>query len=86
MGFLGIGKPHISDSTTVGITETGKREVERFSSNGEGFRILALLDDRSPQVIGNLRRETGLSINEIEDRVKALFKQGYIRFTGSEDA
>jgi hypothetical protein len=47
---------------------------------------LALLDDRSPQAIGNLRRETGFSLNEIQDRLMVLAKQGYIRFTGSEDA
>lgn len=81
MTFFGIGnKPSISANTTVGITEQGKREAERYSSSGDAFEVLALLDERSPQSIKGLAHEAGMSVGDVINRLKVLSKQGYVRF------
>lgn len=83
--FLRLGnKPKITNRTAVGLTDTGKREAERFASKGVTFAILSALNEQSPQTIKNLSEETQVPISEIMARVKMLASQGYVRLTGVE--
>jgi len=84
MPIFGFGRPKLSASSTVGITEEGKREAEKFTSHGPMFAILAALAERSPQSIGQLSTRTGLTVGEVKKRLQILARQGYVRFTGLE--
>lgn len=70
--FFGGGHPKITGETLVGITEQGKKEVERYSSRGREFDLLSPLDDRSPQPVSSLMAETGMSFKEVEKNIKVL--------------
>lgn len=87
MGWFALGTQQdkkIRASTSVGITEQGKREVSRFSSRGDSFTILAVLEDRSPQTISQVADEANMPINEVTQKLKILQRQGYVRFIGME--
>lgn len=72
----------ISVNTMVGLTETGKKEITRYSS--AGFEVIDPLDDRSPQSVGSLMRETGMSYDEIIPKLEAFERQRYIEFFGRD--
>lgn len=85
MSFLGLGKQQqVKASTVVGITESGKREAERYISKGDDFAVLASLDEKSPQSMSQLAEDTHLSFSDVVQRVKRLSKQGYVRLVGMD--
>lgn len=87
MGFLDAitgRKAVVKGDMTVGITETGKSEAQKFSSRGANFAILSALDEKSPQTVRDLSLETGMAIADVRPRVEKLARQGYVRFTGLE--
>ena len=81
LGFGG-GSNQIKPTSSVGITEPGRREASRFSSRGDTFTLLSVLEDRSPQTISQVASEAQMPVGEAIQRMKTLQKQGYIRFTG----
>jgi len=72
----------INVNTMVGLTETGKREITRYSSSG--YEVISPLDDRSPQSVGSLMRETGMSYDQIVPRLETLERQRLIEFFGRD--
>ena len=84
INWFNKGNVNITGNTMIGITEQGKREVMKFSSDGSGFNLLAPLEDRSPQTVSRLMQETGMGFPEIKHRLEILEKQRYIKFAGSE--
>lgn len=77
-------KPKIKANSVVGITESGKREAQRYSSRGPTFTILAVLEDKSPQTISDVASEAQMSVGETMQHLKTLANQQYVRFTGVE--
>ena len=77
-----LGGNRVRAVTSVGITETGKREAQKYSSGGADFAILAALDDKSPQSMRALASETEMPTGEVMQRVKSLDKRGYVRIIG----
>lgn len=71
-------------STMVGVTEMGKREVGKYSSGGTTFDVIAPLDDRSPQPVSSLMKETGYKFEEIAPVLEMLEKQKYVEFFGRD--
>ncbi len=72
----------IDASSTVGITESGKREVTRYASRGDAFTLLSILEDKSPQTVSKVAEEAQMTTGEALQRLKILQRQGYVRFTG----
>ena len=80
------GRNKVTASMSLGITETGKREADQYSSHGPKFAILAALSERTPMSIGELSNETQIDLNELRVWVTRLAKQGFVRFMpGAED-
>jgi hypothetical protein len=77
-------KNRVTVSTLVGVTEMGKREVNRYSSGGTDFDVIAPLDDRSPQTVSSLMKETGYTYEQIMPILEQLEKQKYIEFFGRD--
>lgn len=77
-------KSKVTGEMTVGITETGKSEAQKFSSRGANFAILSALDEKSPQSVRDISLETGIDVSDVKARVARLARQGYVRFTGLE--
>lgn len=84
MRMFGLGKPKVSGSMTVGLTESGKKTAERSASRGPTFAILATLDERSPQSISELQSATQIDMVELKKRLELMAKGGLVRFTGME--
>ena len=85
MQFLGLGKrQQIKGSTVVGITESGKREVEKYTSGGNDFAVLAALDEKPQLRVSQLVEETHLTFSDVVQRVNRLSKQGYVRLVGMD--
>jgi len=84
MPFL-KSKPRISGNTIVGITESGKREITRYSSGGSDFDVIAPLDDRATMSVTNLSRETGIPYDELIKKLEKLERQRFVVFMGRED-
>jgi hypothetical protein len=83
-GTKSATKNRITVSTMVGITETGKREVSRNTSEGVVFDVIAPLDDRSPQTISSLMKETGYNYEQILPTIELAEKQRYIEIFGRD--
>ena len=84
MRIFGLGKPKLTSDMTVGLTDTGKKMALRDTSKGRSYAIVASLNERSPQSLGELSEETQIDISEVKARIKVLARQGYVRFTGME--
>lgn len=82
--FMNQEKKKIKASSVVGITESGKREAQRFSSRGPHFEILAVLDDKSPQTVSQIADEASMPESEVIQRLKVMANQQYVKFTGVE--
>ena len=83
MPFWGLsGDKQLKTTSTVGITESGKREVSRFSSRGPAFEVLAALEDKSPQTVTQIAETAQMQSGETIKMLEILKRQGYIRFTG----
>ena len=76
--------PQVKTSSTVGITDLGKRQAQRYSSSGSDFAILASLEDKSPQTVSQLAEDCDMPTSEALQRLKTLNRQGYVRFTHIE--
>ena len=70
----------VTSSMSLGLTESGKKEAEQFTSKGPKFAILAALSERSPMSIGDLASETQRDLNGMRVWVKRLAQAGYVRF------
>ena len=81
---IGSEEKRVKANSTVGITESGKREASRFSSRGDSFTILSVLEDKSPQTVSQVASEAQLPEGEVMQRLKIMQKQGYVRFTGEQ--
>lgn len=80
--FLGIGgKPKVSAETTIGLTELGKREAEKWASQGRRFLMLSKLNER-PMTVSELSDECGCDVREAEVVVDKLIRSGYVRTIG----
>lgn len=79
--FLGIGKPKVSADTTIGLTELGKREAEKWASQGRRFLMLSKLNER-PMTVSELSDECGCDVREVEVVVDKLIRSGYVRTIG----
>ena len=80
-GITGKDKT-IRATSTVGITEAGKREVSRFSSRGQAFEVLAILEDKSPQTVSEISDTAQIQVGDTVKMLEILQRQGYVRFTG----
>ena len=67
-------KDDIRSDTLVGITEYGRKEVEKYTSGGDDFEILSSLHDRTPQTIGNLMKDTQMPYSTLVARLKIMSK------------
>ena len=70
----------ITSSMSLGLTESGKQEAEKFTSKGPKFAILAALSERSPMSIGELSSETQIDLSEMRVWVTRLARAGFVRF------
>lgn len=76
-------KDKIRATSSVGITESGKREASRYSDSGDHFVLLSELEDRSPQNVANLAKEAHVSINDAIRMLEVLKNQRYIQVVGN---
>lgn len=76
--------PQIKATSTVGITDLGKRQAQRYTSSGSEFALLASLEDKSPQSVGQIASDCDMTTSEALQRLKVLARQGYVRFTNIE--
>ena len=74
----------VTGSTSIALTEPGKRMAEKYSSRGPTFTILAALSEKSPMTVSELAMETQIEISEAKQRIKLLSKQGLLRVSGNE--
>lgn len=81
--FLGIGRSKVKAETTVGLTELGKREAERWASQGKRFLMLSKLNER-PMTVSELSDESGCDVREAEVIVDKLIRSGYVRTLGGD--
>lgn len=84
MSIFGLRKPQIKASTIVGLTESGKREAQKYTSGGNDFAVLASLDEKPQQSVGQLSEDTHLPFSDLVQRVKRLSNQGYVRLVGMD--
>lgn len=83
--LFGLGKkPKVLASTMIGVTDTGKRMPEKYSTSGKTFVILSSLVEKSPQTIADLAQETDIDIDELKKRVELLAKSGMVRIMAGE--
>lgn len=78
MNIFSKRKLSLKTSSSVGITEIGRKEAENYESSGTRFMILSKLAERSPMTIGDLADETGMDIGELKFWINKLFPE-YIR-------
>ncbi len=64
-------------NSMVGITEDGKKALDRGMITGREYPVMTALDG-STMSISNLSREAGMSPQEVERQVKGLRRQGYV--------
>lgn len=74
----------ITPSTSIGLTDTGRREAEQYSSRGAKFTILAALSERAPMPFHELAEETEIDKRDLKGWITKLVKEGYIRIMGGE--
>ena len=74
----------VTGSTSIALTEPGKRMAEKYVSRGPDFVMLSALSEKSPMTVSELAIETQIEISEAKQRVKILNKQGLLRVSGSE--
>ena len=68
-------------STMVSITETGKQSLDHDLEKGNAFKILAALDDSSPQSLSSISRECRIDVYAINNEVNRLRAQGKVTVT-----
>jgi predicted transcriptional regulator len=86
MGILGFLKGnHVSSSTTVGLTEIGKRKACEMNSTGPAFDVLNTLNDKGPSNVTEIAQDTGLDHNRVSAVVQSLKKSGYVREMGGNN-
>ena len=79
MGFPFFSKTKTTASTSVGLTESGRRAASKFSSSGMKFVILSALFERSPQSVNEIAQDKGLEVDEVKSWVEMLERQGIVR-------
>jgi DNA-binding MarR family transcriptional regulator len=63
----------------VSLTQAGIRESENFdATNGKEFEVLAALNQKRPQSIGNLAKEAQISFNDCLKTCKELKMKGLV--------
>lgn len=72
----------ITASTSISITDNGRREVGQYSSKGAKFIILAALSERAPMPFHDLAEETEIDNKDLKSWVSKLADEGYIRIMG----
>ncbi len=55
-------KPKVTGSTSIGITEPGKRAAERVMAGGSDFTILSSLSEHSPRTISEIAEDINMDI------------------------
>lgn len=75
-----VKKPSDQQRQTVLITLTseGLKEAENFASEGDEFEVLAVLNQKRPQSIGSISKETQIPFNKCVDICKELKRKGFI--------
>lgn len=84
MNFFKKKPAKITPSTTIGLSDTGRREAEQYSSRGHKFVILAALSERSPMPFHDLMKETEIEGRELKAWIVKLADEGYILIKGSD--
>lgn len=75
----------VSSATMVGITEQGKDTVQHELARGMTFAILSMLNEHSPQSLGELTSQVGVPYEEMKERIRILESQGYLRYAGRRE-
>lgn len=63
----------------VRLTPEGQRAAEDFDGNGNKFEILAALNQKQPQTIGNLAKSASIPFNECLKCCKELKHEGLLQ-------
>jgi DNA-binding MarR family transcriptional regulator len=66
------------------LTDVGKRYAEKYATSGATYLITAQLNEKSPQTVTEIARETSMDIDELKKRIEELAKEGVVRIGGGE--
>lgn len=63
----------------ITLSGEGLKEAENFSSEGDEFEILAALNQKRPQSMGSISKETNIPFNKCLQICKELKMKGFIQ-------
>jgi len=85
MRWFGRRESRVTSDMSIGLTETGRKKADEFTSSGPKFEVLATLREQGTCTMSELSEETHISTDKLKHIIKILKAQNYVRYMGGDE-